>query len=92
MVCFCVSSSTDNVMSIGDTIYELHWYQLPCNDQLTIKMIIERAQTPYQVKGLGILACSLDTYLKVRGQSFDSNAFICSDYHLSFIDLFLHFS
>lgn len=66
MVCYCVSSSTGNIIAIGDAIYELDWYLLPCNDQLTIKMIIERAQTPYQVKGLGILACSLDTYLKVR--------------------------
>lgn len=54
-----------NVMTIGDHIYELHWYQLSRNEQFVVQMIIARSQKPFELKGLGVFECSLETFLKV---------------------------
>lgn len=69
ILCYFVTTSTINVSSIGDRIYELHWYRLSRDDQVIIRMIIRRAQKPFELKALGIFVCSLQTYLKVNRQS-----------------------
>lgn len=53
-------------MSIGDLTYCLSWYQLTSKEKLVIQMIIGRSQKPFQLKGLGVFACSLETYLTVN--------------------------
>lgn len=66
LLCYFISSSTLDVMSIGDIIYDLLWYQLPRNEQFIIQVIIQRSQIPFRLKGLGIIVCSLEYYLKVN--------------------------
>lgn len=53
-------------MSVGSTIYDLYWYQLPAQQQLCVQTIIQRLQKAYEIKGLGVFVCSLEMYLKVR--------------------------
>lgn len=65
VLCFCISATTINVMSLGDVIYDLHWYQLPHRQQFIVQMIIQRSQQQFELKALSIFVCSLDTYLKV---------------------------
>lgn len=65
ILCYFVTTSTINAMSIGDQIYNLCWYQLPRNDQYIVETIIRRAQKTIELKGLGVFVCSLMTYLKV---------------------------
>lgn len=55
-----------NAVLIGDTAYESYWYQMAHDDKVIVEMIIRRAQRPYEIKGLGVFVCSLETYLRVR--------------------------
>lgn len=53
-------------MSIGDRMFDLHWYQLRRSEQFIVQIMIQRAQRPFELKGLGVFVCSLETYLKVN--------------------------
>lgn len=66
MLCYFITTLTSNVASISDRIYDLNWYQLPQNEQIVIQVIIRRAQIPFELKGLGVFVCSLETYLRVK--------------------------
>lgn len=57
-------------MSIGYLIYGLYWYQLPRGEQFIVQMIIQRTQKPFELKGLGVVACSLETYMTVKASIF----------------------
>lgn len=52
-------------MSIGNQIYNLHWYQLPRSEQFIVQLMIQRANRPFTVKGLDVFVCSLEVFLKV---------------------------
>lgn len=65
MLSYFITTSMINAMLIGDAIYDLHWYQLSHSEQFIVQMLVQRSQTPFQLKGLGIFNCSLETYLKV---------------------------
>lgn len=54
-----------NVLSFGDRIYDLYWYELPLDERVFVQLMIQRAQKPFELKGLGIFVCSLETFLKV---------------------------
>lgn len=66
ILCFLVTMSTTNTMSVGDKVYELLWYQLPRNERLIVRTIMRRSQKPFELKGLGVFVCSLETYVRVR--------------------------
>lgn len=53
-------------MSAADRIYDLPWYQLSPHQQFMMQVIIMRAQTPFEVRALGVFICSLEVYLKVQ--------------------------
>lgn len=65
LLCFFVTTATINAMQIGDEIFDLNWYKLPCNEQLFILLVLQRAQKPLELRGLGFFTCSLATFLKV---------------------------
>lgn len=52
-------------MSVGDIIYDLYWYLLPSNGQVIVQTIIQRSQVPFELKGMGVFVCSLETYITV---------------------------
>lgn len=66
MLCFYVSTLTINGMLIGDHIYELQWYQLKRNEQFIVQTMIIRAQKSFELKGLGVFVCSLETFSAVK--------------------------
>lgn len=66
MLCFFITAATLNAMSIGDRIFDLHWYQLARSEQFIVHIMIQRSQEPFQLKGLGVFVCSLETYLMVN--------------------------
>lgn len=66
MLCYFTTSATINAMLVGDRIYELNWYEISRNEQFMVRVMIQRAQKPFDLKGLGVFVCSLETYLKVK--------------------------
>lgn len=54
-----------HAVSIGDIAYNSHWYAMSPGDKVIIEMIIRRSQRPFEIKGLGVLVCSLETFLRV---------------------------
>lgn len=54
-----------DAIAIGDAAYESQWYRMRHNDQVIVEIIIRRAQRPFEIKGLGVFVCSLETYIKV---------------------------
>lgn len=52
-------------MHIGDLTYGISWYQLPRDEQFVVQSIIQRSQKLFELKGLGVIVCSLETYLRV---------------------------
>lgn len=45
--------------------YNLLWYHLAHPEQFIVQTIIRRSQDPFELKGLGVFVCSLETYLTV---------------------------
>lgn len=70
VLCYFITIIMINAVRISDTAYESTWYQMQPVDQVIIEMIIRRGQRPYEIKGLGVFVCSLETYLRVS-QAFD---------------------
>lgn len=65
LMCYFITSITVKTVSIGDIAYNSPWYQMTRNEQVFVEMIIRRSQRPYELKGLGVFVCSLETYLRV---------------------------
>lgn len=65
MLCYYATTLTINVVSIGDRIYDLQWYNLARNEQFIVHMLIRRSQKPFELKGLGVFVCALQTFLLV---------------------------
>lgn len=55
-----------NAVAISDTAYESQWYRMKAEEQQIIEFIIHRAQQPYEIKGLGVFPCTLETFIRVR--------------------------
>lgn len=64
LLCYFVTAAKINAMVIGDEIFDLDWYKLPRDQQLFVLLILQRAQKPSDVRGLGFFTCSLETFLK----------------------------
>lgn len=60
-----MTTLTTNAMHIGDLTYGISWYQLPRDEQFVVQSIIQRSQKLFELKGLGVIVCSLETYLRV---------------------------
>lgn len=56
-------------MSVGDILYGITWYNMPRYDQYIVQTIIRRSQDAVELKGLGVVVCSLEAYLMVWKQS-----------------------
>lgn len=75
VMCYFISSMAAKAVSIGGIAYNSPWYQMSRNEQFMVEMIIRRSQRPYEIKGMGVFVCSLETYLKVN--RFLEYAWIC---------------
>lgn len=70
MLCYFVSNLIDDTLSIGHIAYNSPWYQMARTEKVCVEMIIRRSQRPFELKGLGIFVCSLETYLRVHRKQF----------------------
>lgn len=66
VLCYFVSNIIDDTESIGDIAYNSSWYEMSRAEPVCVEMIIRRAQRPYELKGMGVFVCSLETYLTVN--------------------------
>ena len=54
-----------DAISIDSIIYHSLWYEMPRVEQVYVELIMQRSQKPFEIKGLGVFVCSLETYLRV---------------------------
>lgn len=65
---FCLLSEniTHALSRIGDSFYNSMWYCLPVHHQKRFILALARSQRMFHLKGLGIIPCSLATFLRVN--------------------------
>lgn len=56
---------TANSYKIGDATYNSVWNRMSVEQQKAIMLIIRRSQKKIRLTGLGMVDCSLETFLKV---------------------------
>ena len=63
----CESAERLNSLSfeVAETFYHSHWYRLPTNMQKMFILMIRRAQSPFNLRGLNFFLCSLEQFSKV---------------------------
>lgn len=66
VLCYFITTLLINAASIDDIAYCSMWYNMQRSDQIIVAMIVHRSQKVVEMKGLGILNCSLQAYLTVR--------------------------
>lgn len=66
VLCYFVSNIINDTESIGDIAYNSPWNQMPRTVRVCGEMIIRRSHRPFELKGMGVFVCSLETFLKVR--------------------------
>lgn len=70
VLCHFVTGLTWKALSVANIIYDTPWYELPKSQQNAVSIILQRAQKPFYLSGMGILDCSLETYLNVKEMIF----------------------
>lgn len=63
--CYFSEKITNISFGIGEIVYISSWYAMPFKQQKTIVMMIRDAQVEFRLNGLGIIDCSLSTFLAV---------------------------
>lgn len=66
MYCSLSEYMTSDLSEIGDIFYNSVWYRLPVKEQCLMLQPIERAQSVFRLKGLGLFDCSLDVFTTVK--------------------------
>lgn len=59
---------TSNLLDVGDFFYDSSWYRLPANRQRLLMLPIQRAQSEFRLRGLGIVDASLPVFASVRAR------------------------
>lgn len=63
--CYFSEKITNISFEIGDIVYFSSWYAMPFKQQKTIVMVIRESHEEFRLNGLGIIDCSLSTFLAV---------------------------
>lgn len=66
--CNHAQTITDRSFEVAEDFYNILWYKLPCEQWKMIKMVIQRAQKPFYLRGYKIFTCSMETFLTVRSK------------------------
>lgn len=64
--CYLSERITSALYEISDNFYDLAWYEMPIMQQKLITLPILHAQHGVRLTGLGIVNCSLQTFLEVK--------------------------
>lgn len=65
LFCYFATIATERIIAVGQTTFNLNWYDYPPELQKFIVLIVARSQKPAYFTGLGIVHCSLETLGKV---------------------------
>lgn len=69
--CYLSECMTSDLLEIGDIFYNSEWYRLRVKEQKLMAFPIQRAQSVFRLKGLGLLDCSLAVFSSVKiGKTF----------------------
>lgn len=63
--CFLAELITANLYEIGDIFYDSPWYRLPAREQQIVIFPIHQTGQEFRFRSLGIIDCSLATFLSV---------------------------
>lgn len=63
--CYFANVVTDRISYIGDSVYDLNWYDYPPNLRKHMTLIIVRSQRKIYFNGLNLINCTLETFGKV---------------------------
>lgn len=70
LYCYHATKVTARVSLMGDTIYDLDWFEYPIKLQKLIVLTIARSQKPGKFSGLDLIDCTLEALTKVSNISF----------------------
>lgn len=94
VTCNYSTNVVEKVNTIGDTVFDAHWYKFPALEQKFMSLVIQRTQKSVQLTGFGIITCSKSTYLLVcllRNQSIYSHSILSIlIFYYSFLNLQCH--
>lgn len=65
MCCHFSETITTNSFKIGEDAYDLLWNEMTVNQQKAIVLIIARSRIEFRLTGLGLIDCSLRSFLTV---------------------------
>lgn len=71
VLCYFATTLPLRIQSISDVVYGLPWHRMPISEQKLVQAIIQRTQRDFQFRALGVLICSLESFLKVSINPFD---------------------
>lgn len=63
--CLLAEQVTDNLLHVGDILYDSPWYRLPLQQQKLLIIPIQRAQREFRLKSLRLINCSLAVFSAV---------------------------
>lgn len=76
--CFLAELITANLFHIGGIFYDSLWYQLPAKQQRIVIFPIQRGGRGFRFRSLGLIDCSLATFLSVFFNYFSKICKLCS--------------
>lgn len=65
LFCFLAENITIALSNISDLFYSSMWFRLPIKQQKLITLTIARSQQEFHLQGLGLIPCSLSSFLQV---------------------------
>lgn len=69
IICYFADIVTGASLNVAETLYNVDWFEFPVKEQQMISFMIRRAQIPFHFRGNNSITCSMQTFLRVSGQS-----------------------
>lgn len=66
LYCYVGKTAIEDILQLGDYLYESNWYGLPIRFQMYIKLMICNTQRPLLYHGSGIAYLNTITFSKVN--------------------------
>lgn len=66
LYCNFADMASERLSSIGDAAFSADWYNYPLKWQKYFILMIERSQKPVHFKGLNVINCTLEVFVKVK--------------------------
>lgn len=66
LFCYFATRTTNRVLTIGNSVYDLDWYEYSADLQKYIILIIARSQKNVHFSGFSVVGCTLVVFGQVR--------------------------